>query len=472
MAYQSAANNAAPSLPRITSNQEIMDALTPVPDFKSRDDIKPWVMEKMEPRGINLVIERSDASKVVFKCKNIHRKSTSTPRMMRNNSASSTKSSGKPSKRIRNVPEDSCPFRLRVSYSVKHRVWAVNVIKFDHNPYLCYNFGDNSPSSFSPSSTTPISGKRSWSSSVYTPASTMSPAFSSPAGSFTPASETSSYNGYDYLNADNVQFDMKKQRTSNTSNLNNGSYFDSPQEIDPLSDNLSLLPEDLSDINHFYESTQDINLINTLPLTNFDAPLDFNSYNAHEQQVEQEHFNQHLMMNQNIHTETSLILDEFEPPSLPSQRIKETKETKKVPASINTAPFKAPIQSKVKRVQPKPLKRQSPTSSTFFQKQKISPKPEYTSTQSILTEPLIMQQHYSNSGLQTHHESPNQADQLISNLQSVTELPNEEEDPLMYLLNVNGASNSNYTLEELENLDKAMGFDANDKVLMSIFQGM
>lgn len=45
----------------------------------------------------------------------------------------------------------------------------------------------------------------------------------------------------------------------------------------------------------------------------------------------------------------------------------------------------------------------------------------------------------------------------------------DEEDPLVYLL---GNTNSRYSIEELENLDKAMGIDVNDQFLMSMFNKM
>lgn len=380
------------SLPRITSNQEIMDALTPVPDFKSRDDIKPWVIEKMEPRGINLVIERSDASKVVFKCKNIHRKSSSNARLNKNIKVNPK------NKRLRSVPDDSCPFRLRVSYSVKHKVWAVNVIKFEHNSSICCNFGDHSPS-YSPASSTPGSTKRSWS---YTPVSTVSPAFSSPINQFTPSSD---YNSYDYINSDF----LKKQRKSSSS-----TYFDSPlyQEIDPLSENLSLLPEDLSDINHFYENTQDLSLINTLPLTNFNP-------STTEDSKDLDLFNE--------------FNNEFE---LNDLKLKEKLKSNNY--------FKTPVQ---------PKSNQTKTSLSV----KIP---------SSLTEPLIL-----NDDTRPISTDPLN---LNLNLHSIQEEVDDDDDPLMHLLNVNGnvTANSNYTLEELENLDKAMGFDANDKLLMSMFQGM
>lgn len=142
---------------RITSSQEIIDSLQPVPNFKSKNDIKIWIHDILNGRGINLVIERSDSSKVVFKCKNLHRKqNTSRSSLHEIESAENKK------KRLRSIPEDSCPFRLRVSYSVKNKNWSVNIINDEHNPALCSNFGNHNGGSAFPtpnsSISTPVGG--------------------------------------------------------------------------------------------------------------------------------------------------------------------------------------------------------------------------------------------------------------------------------------------------------------------------
>ncbi|KAH3686174.1 hypothetical protein WICPIJ_002842 [Wickerhamomyces pijperi] len=139
------------SLNRITSSQEIVEALQPVPNFKSKKEIKTWIHDCLDGRGINLVIERSDSSKAVFKCKNLHRKQN-TPRPSVHDAESAT---GK--KKLRSVPEESCPFRLRISYSVKNKSWSVNIINDEHNPALCSNFGNHNGGSAFPTPNSAIS---------------------------------------------------------------------------------------------------------------------------------------------------------------------------------------------------------------------------------------------------------------------------------------------------------------------------
>ncbi|KAH3673145.1 hypothetical protein WICMUC_003868 [Wickerhamomyces mucosus] len=135
---------------RITTSEEILSTLSPVPHFQSRDEIKQFVLNKLSHRGINLVIERSDTLKVVFKCKNLHRKAN-TPRIPINNV--DLLLDGK-RKRQRSLPEDSCPFRLRVSYSVKTKDWSIKVIRDEHDPNLCGNFGDPTNTLLTPNSST------------------------------------------------------------------------------------------------------------------------------------------------------------------------------------------------------------------------------------------------------------------------------------------------------------------------------
>lgn len=43
--------------------------LDPVPNFNDKSDIKPWLQKIFYPMGIEIVIERSDSTKVIFKCK-------------------------------------------------------------------------------------------------------------------------------------------------------------------------------------------------------------------------------------------------------------------------------------------------------------------------------------------------------------------------------------------------------------------
>lgn len=43
--------------------------LDPIPDFKDKSEVKPWLQKIFYPQGIEIVIERSDSMKIVFKCK-------------------------------------------------------------------------------------------------------------------------------------------------------------------------------------------------------------------------------------------------------------------------------------------------------------------------------------------------------------------------------------------------------------------
>lgn len=374
---------------KITTNEEILEALNPVPNFKARDDIKPWIHEKLDPRGINLVIERSDASKVVFKCKNLYRKS-STPR-----STTTKIINGKQVlKRVRrSIPEDSCPFRLRVSYSVKYKNWSVNIIKHEHNFSLCSNFGVSQPSPIDHASVAHARQygnqglKQSPSSAFYTPTSTTpSPASSSYTNS--PALSTSSTTPHEFLYYEPV---FKKTKPFDQSPL----Y----QEIDPLDQitfandqELVETPTNINDqLNYVYAGNSD----------SLDA--DFST------------------------TLSAKFDDHFT-------------------AFANEAIIK--------------------NSTNHLQ----IPTPTITSTNSNTTQsqPILQNQPslpFSDSNLQKiYNQNNNNSNSLNIKQEEIT-----ENDPLMYLLS---STNSSYSFEELENLDKAMGIDANDKILMGMFQGI
>lgn len=136
----------------VSSNEEILELLSPVPQFNSRDEIKPWVHSKLAHKGVNLVIERSDSSKVVFKCKSLFRKpnqskSSSSPSSMPGTPMTpltpgtpSNPASASSSRRNSSLAEQTCPFRLRVSFSMKLQTWSVSIIKYEHNHKICSNF--------------------------------------------------------------------------------------------------------------------------------------------------------------------------------------------------------------------------------------------------------------------------------------------------------------------------------------------
>ncbi|EMG50543.1 putative iron-responsive transcriptional activator, partial [Candida maltosa Xu316] len=90
--------------------------------FSAKDDIKPWLQNRLLPtKGIHVVIERSDTTKIIFKCKNKEKK---TKIILSKNSNSKI-----PIRR-----HTSCPFKIRANYSVRNKVWSLSVIddKHDH----------------------------------------------------------------------------------------------------------------------------------------------------------------------------------------------------------------------------------------------------------------------------------------------------------------------------------------------------
>ena len=60
---------------RVTHRVSLDDLNLEKQKFDSKDDIKPWLQDNLQStKGINVVIERSDTSKIIFKCKNKEKK--------------------------------------------------------------------------------------------------------------------------------------------------------------------------------------------------------------------------------------------------------------------------------------------------------------------------------------------------------------------------------------------------------------
>lgn len=76
--------------------------------FHHKAHIKPWLLLQLRPRGINIVIERSDTNKIIFKC------------------------------RLGITPTHRypCPFRIRANFLIKLKVWLLVVINDTHNHRL------------------------------------------------------------------------------------------------------------------------------------------------------------------------------------------------------------------------------------------------------------------------------------------------------------------------------------------------
>ncbi|CCH44427.1 Iron-regulated transcriptional activator AFT1 [Wickerhamomyces ciferrii] len=423
---------------KITTNEEILEALNPVPNFKNRDDIKPWIHENLDSRGINLVIERSDASKVVFKCKNLYRKS-STPR-----STTTKIINGKQVvKRVRrSIPEDSCPFRLRVSYSVKYKNWSVNIIKHEHNLSLCSNFGQGQPSpidhaavnnarQYGNQSVRPMlsnnSSYYSTSGSIHTGGSssnapsplsssyTASPAFTTTpySNSGTPITSTS----HDLL------ADYEIPTTFRRSQLYN--------EIDPLDQISNSNTGTSSSTNHDLSSLHD--------------ELNFVYSNNHS---DNEAFAKNLDEFQDLlNDQTPKQQQQHEPRIGGSSSHQLSQQQLPSPSPPTTDHITSQFQ----------LFDDSPFNKFY----------EHPSHQPIQPKPQTHQQ-VSNTSSPSQN-SPFSPSQQNNNSLNIKQEDAQENDPLMYLLS---STNQSYTFEELESLDKAMGIDANDKILMSMFQGI
>lgn len=93
--------------------------LDPVPLFKDRHEIKLWLQKIFFPQGINLVIERSDSSKIIFKCK------ASTSKHRQNG--------GTVKNRV------FCPFRIRATYSIKLQKWNILIVNNVHSHDLIFD---------------------------------------------------------------------------------------------------------------------------------------------------------------------------------------------------------------------------------------------------------------------------------------------------------------------------------------------
>ncbi|CUM53516.1 uncharacterized protein AC631_02339 [Debaryomyces fabryi] len=91
--------------------------------FTNKDDIKPWLQNYLlHKKGIHVVIARSDANKIVFRCK----------------SGKNKESAEKVS--IGSRRQITCPFKIRANYSIRNHVWTLVVMNENHDHQLD-NFG-------------------------------------------------------------------------------------------------------------------------------------------------------------------------------------------------------------------------------------------------------------------------------------------------------------------------------------------
>lgn len=140
--------NALESINRQRSQNKLIH-LDPIPDFQDRNEIKPWLQKIFYPQGIEIVIERSDNIKVVFKCKASKRGRASRkqagcgslPEEKENpESPLAVKRVQQANKKKRSVsPYNTCPFRVRATYSLKRKKWNIVVMNNGHSHPLKFN---------------------------------------------------------------------------------------------------------------------------------------------------------------------------------------------------------------------------------------------------------------------------------------------------------------------------------------------
>lgn len=101
--------------------------LDPIPIFNDKSQIKPWLQKIFFPQGIDLVIERSDQSKVIFKCRTVTRPSSNE----------NENDNELEQKLI--ITTKNCPFRIRASFSLKLQKWNVVIINNTHSHQCIFN---------------------------------------------------------------------------------------------------------------------------------------------------------------------------------------------------------------------------------------------------------------------------------------------------------------------------------------------
>lgn len=132
----------------LAKDQNTLIHLDPIPNFKDKAEIKPWLQKIFYPQGIEIVIERSDNIKVVFKCKAAKRGKharlqNSIKEPLQPDSSTSVALSADSSslqKKKRSVSRfNTCPFRIRATFSLKRKKWNVVVVNNSHSHPLKFN---------------------------------------------------------------------------------------------------------------------------------------------------------------------------------------------------------------------------------------------------------------------------------------------------------------------------------------------
>lgn len=127
----------------LAKDQNKLIHLDPIPDFQDKGEIKPWLQKIYYPQGIEIVIERSDRLKVVFKCK-ASKRGKNSQGWAATKSESPVSLSKQPvlegSKKKRSVSRfNLCPFRIRATYSLKRKRWNIVVVNNSHSHPLKFD---------------------------------------------------------------------------------------------------------------------------------------------------------------------------------------------------------------------------------------------------------------------------------------------------------------------------------------------
>lgn len=118
--------------------------LDPVPNFTEKSEIKLWLQKIFYPQGIEIVIERSDSTKVIFKCKASKRGKNAKEPVINEDTKEQldkqSKLSSNNKKKKRSVSRfNVCPFRIRATYSLKRKKWSIVVLNNSHSHDLEFN---------------------------------------------------------------------------------------------------------------------------------------------------------------------------------------------------------------------------------------------------------------------------------------------------------------------------------------------
>lgn len=118
------------NLAEINSKERTSSSLT------YRYAVKPWLQAKLVPLGVHLAIERSDAKKIVFRCRHKTEVDASTH-------------PGGPKIYC------SCPFKLRANHLKKYNKWNISIVNEKHNHELVPRAAPSAPISTPSQNSTP-----------------------------------------------------------------------------------------------------------------------------------------------------------------------------------------------------------------------------------------------------------------------------------------------------------------------------